>query len=374
MVGDLDDRLNAAAGAAPDPAPVLTRLLRRQRRRRLVAVSAVLAVVVAAGGVGLADRLDDDLTGVIADEGGTPSSTTTSTETVTVPDVAIDVGELPPTRTTPPPLAVAVTSDGRLVVVDTSTGAELRELAHRDDPRAPVGEGGPSVIDGVAVTPDGQTVWFSTCCEPAGGSLFRVPIDGTAPEERVFDVYDPAVSASTRFVAGVTSPGVLVHDLVGDDSRLWWDDRWSGDYQEVAWSPDGQRMALRVHLDGQLLLLDTRHFAFLEAEPADTSPDEPRVVDGGGWSQPAFARDGTLVAAHTEDGARWTRRTVDWDTGRTLSDDPLPSEPLGQCYDRTGEWLLTVLKDPGDAGGHVIWNGPGGLTGSIPGTYRVIAW
>jgi hypothetical protein len=230
------------------------------------------------------------------------------------------------------------------------------------------------VIDGVVVAPDGQTVWFSTCCEPAGGSLFRVPIDGSAPEVRVFDAYDPAMAASTRFVAGVSSPGVLVHDLVGDTSRMWWDDRWSGDYQEVAWSPDGRRMALRVHLDGQLLLLDTRHFAFLDAEPADTSPDEPRVVDGSGWSQPAFARDGTLTAAHTDDGAHWTRRTLEWSTGNTLSEVPLPSEPLSQSYDRTGEWLLTILKDPGDAGGHAVWNGPDGLTGTIPGTYRVIGW
>lgn len=374
MAGDLDDLLSAAAGAAPDPAPVLTRLLRRQRRRRLVVGGALLAMVVAGGGVGLASRLDDDVTGLIADEGGTASSTTTTTEPVTVPDVVIDVGELPPPSATPPSQAVAVTSDGRLVLVDTATGAELRELAHRDDPRAPFGEGGPSVIDGVAVTPDGQTVWFSTCCEPAGGNLFRVPIDGSAPEERVFDAYDPAVSASTRFVAGVSGPGVIVHDLVGDTSRMWWDDRWSGDYQEVAWSPDGRRMALRVHLDGQLLLLDTRHFAFFEAEPADTSPAEPRVLDSSGWSQPAFARDGALTAAHTDDGANWTRRTIDWDTGDTLSELPLPSEPLSQGYDRTGEWLLTTLKDPGDAGGHAIWGGPDGQTGTIPGTYRVIAW
>lgn len=349
--------------------------------RRVMVVAAV-AAAVSSGGVGLIRWLDEPDRRGTASTTTLPSSTllttTTTAPTTTapevIPDTPIDIGALPPTRSAPPSQAVAVTSDGRLVVIDTATGAERRELAHRDDPRVPHDEGGPSVIDGVTVSPDGVTVWFSTCCEPASGAVFRVPVDGSAPEEHVFDAYDPTMSASSRYVAGVSIPGVIVHDPVGDSGRVWWDDRRSGDYQEVAWSLDGAHIAVRVGLEGELLLLDTRHFAFTEAEPSFTSPLEPRTVDGTGWLQPLFSRDGTLVAAHGADGTGWTRRTIDWTSGATTSEVPLPSKPLSQTYDATGEWLVTTLEDPGDAGGHVRWEGPGGKTGTIPGTFRLVAW
>ena len=340
------------------------------RFRRVLVVVAVAAV--GAAGLGLTLWLDDPDGRDAASTTTVPATTTTPAEVI--PDVRIDVGDLPPTRDTPPPLAVALTSDSRLVVIDTATGAELRELARRDDPRLPYREGGPTVIDGVTVSPDGKSVWFSTCCEPADGSLFRVPFDGSAPEQHEFDAYDPTMSASNRYVAGVSIPGVIVHDAVGDAGRVWWDDRRSGDYQEVAWSLDGLHVAVRVGLAGELLLLDTRHFAFTEAEPAFTSPLEPRVVEGAGWSQPLFRRDGTLVAAYADDGLGWTRRTIDWASGATTSEVRLSSKPLSQSYDGTGEWLVTTLEDPGTAGGHVRWDGPDGETGTIPGTFRLVAW
>ncbi len=79
---------------------------------------------------------------------------------------------------------MAVTVDGRLVVLDAATGAELRQLADLGDPRGGGAEGpGPNHVTTVSVTPDGSTAYFDSCCEPAAGLIFAVPTDGSREPE-----------------------------------------------------------------------------------------------------------------------------------------------------------------------------------------------
>jgi hypothetical protein len=176
-----------------------------------------------------------------------------------------------------PALVALVRDDGWLVTVDMGTGRET-ELHSFGDPRVQDVEGGPYSIDAVELSPDGQWVYFSTCCEPAVGTTFRMPVTGGEPEQVAFGAY-PRLSPDGRYLAtaGAESLWVASVDQLGDDtvplavevacctSRL-------------AWSPDGTQLAM-VNAAGardddqQVLLYDWNGS---ELTPADVGkPDNP---------------------------------------------------------------------------------------------------
>lgn len=67
--------------------------------------------------------------------------------------------------------------DHRLVVVDTASGDVVRVLETFDDPDTfteETGEpyAGGSFLGAIAVSPDGRTVYWERCCEPAPGVIF----------------------------------------------------------------------------------------------------------------------------------------------------------------------------------------------------------
>ena len=110
-----------------------------------------------------------------------------------------------------PDVVALVREDGWIVVADLSSG-EQRELHLVGNPDAPpVGqeEGGPQLVDSVDLSPDGEWVYFSTCCEPADGTSFRISVDGGEPE-LVGKGAHPRVSPDGRFVATGGSAAVYV--------------------------------------------------------------------------------------------------------------------------------------------------------------------
>jgi hypothetical protein len=145
-----------------------------------------------------------------------------------------------------PGVVALVREDGWLVVVDLTTGEE-RELHFGGDPDAPpVGqeEGGPQFIDGVDLSPDGRWVYFSTCCEPASGTTYRISTDGGEPELVGHGAY-PRVSPDGRFVA-TASVLVSVHrvdeiDGSGTGSPAFVDVGCCA--RHLAWSPDASQLA-----------------------------------------------------------------------------------------------------------------------------------
>jgi hypothetical protein len=141
-----------------------------------------------------------------------------------------------------PDLIALVREDGWLVVVDLATGEE-RELHFGGDPDAPptgLEEGGPQFIDGVDLSPDGGWIFFSTCCEPASGTTFRIPIDGGEPEQVAVGAY-PRVSPDGRFVA--TGAGDLVIVTPVDGGEVAASPQLECCFSRLAWSPDGTRLA-----------------------------------------------------------------------------------------------------------------------------------
>lgn len=380
---ELEDHLRALQRLEPRPPADMAALRRRagRRRTRRMAAGAIASLVLVAGVV-FAWPAGDDTTRVeIVDDPpatGPPSppvepTTTDPTTTTTSPGDPSGFGdiELPPPRTQPPAQFVAVTDDGRLVVVESATGREIRQLAAAGDPTAePPGEGpGPNVIDRVALSPDGATVWYSECCEPAGGSLFRVPVDGSALPTQVGLGWDPAQPADSRWVAAVDPPGVLVVDTEGGPNRVWRNDANAGEHQEVAWALDGAHLAVRTGMpgEGDLLVVDPNHLA--------TDAAAPLLTFEGPLRLPTFSRDGRILVARRIDGT-WSPRQLDPGTGE---ERPAPFEydlpPIDQDFDPTGEWLI-VLEAPSDTGaGTARWAGPDAQVFTrIDGSYRAASW
>jgi hypothetical protein len=429
MTDPLDDLLRdamAAEGERATPSAdagaglaTRARAARRRRSAALVSSAAVVVAVLVAGGVAV---VDDDGAGDAGDisvdqpidtgptsEPATSASSTTSTaapssstrpegtvaDTVPAgtsagnePFFATDPWPLPDPRSTPPEQLVAVTENGRLVVVDTATGAEVRELARRDDPRAPLAPDEPvagrRTIDGVDVPPHGGLVWFSTCCEPVSGAPHRVPLDGSAPDEPAGGGgFAPDFGASSRYVANVTPVGVDIDDPVGDFGLTWWaPDGIAGGVRRVAWSLDGQTVAITYGQEGRLALLDVTRFQGTEASDAiEFDHQEPIVVPGEGWALPSFARDGSLVVARSTDEG-WVEVAIDvaafLETGELVTRDLFAIEhemiPVSQDHDATGEWLVVVEADDDGVDGRIRWVGPDGSTGVVSGSYRTAAW
>jgi hypothetical protein len=194
--------------------------------------------------VDVADRPDPGTT-----QTPDPADTTEPTETTETTETTTPAGdELPPR----PEELVGVTEDGRLVVIDVETGEELRELWALDDPTLPdPPEGGHYAITGVALHPNGRDVFVETCCEPAGGSIFTVAIDGpTGEPDRPSHVgYGMDVSADGRWLAAMSTNLLLLHDLTGGRSRFFDLGDEGFDYSRVAVNADGTEVTAERALE-----------------------------------------------------------------------------------------------------------------------------
>lgn len=247
---------------------------------------------------------EDDLAirGDVSDLPGISGTSSTDCTEATTPDIAR------------PSVVALVREDGMLVTVDLTTGEE-RELYSAGDPREEI-EGGAYSIDSVELSPDGAWIYFSTCCEPAVGTTFRIPTEGGDVEEVGFGAY-PRVSPDGRFVATAGSESVFVFatDDVGTGREeftlavLCCSSR-------LAWSPDGTRLAL-VHGTG--------------------AAGEAREVLLFGW-------DGTSLSPADLGKPENPGSFVSWQPDGTSvisSGEPIDDE-RGLSQDTTYNWLLWV--------------------------------
>jgi hypothetical protein len=258
----------------PPPEPPLPAAPEDRGRRltpwqwAMLAIAGVIVVVLAAIVV-WPDSGDDVVT-----VDTTTAPTTTAAQVVTVPSTPPPTTAPPPTEpppttpapTTAPPttqpvfqipaLAVAVTLDGRLVVLDTSSGqaVEARELDRGPDPRVEVEEGTPAYLGASSLTPDGATVYYHFCCEPVVGDLFRVPVDGSAEPERLGFGSDPAVSRQGDRLAYIAYDAIVVRDLASGAEAPFPDADHAGTMVDVTWTADGA--ALLYVRGAELVRLD----------------------------------------------------------------------------------------------------------------------
>jgi hypothetical protein len=151
----------------------------------------------------------------------------------------------PPPLGQRPALVALVRDDGWLITVDLQSGQQ-RQLHFVGDPNesSDVEEGRPSFVDSVDLSPDGRWVYFSTCCEPATGLTFRIPVEGGEPEQVATGAH-PRVSPDGRYVATGGSTMVTVTAIDGGGGQAVTLET-ACCPRSLAWSPDGAQLAVVV--------------------------------------------------------------------------------------------------------------------------------
>lgn len=315
---ELRDALNAEADASR-PVPngwgrLQDRLGHTSRRshRWLLPVTAAAVLSLAAVGAWQLTR-DGGVTVGVGGENPTTTLTTTTATTSRAPTTAASPRtttsptataapptSLPTTPTSavppaPPTTIVAVTLDGRVVALDAVTGAELRELANLGDPRVAVPEGpGPNFVTQVSVTPDGSTAYYDTCCEPAVGTIFSVPTDGSRPPSPLVNGLGPAVSPNGRYLAYTAVNALVVRDLATGDERTFTDPSYDPSplFGDVAWSRDGTKVYYPWHRLGP----GGFTWSLVEVDVAAGTPPRPFAEADAALEDPLALDDGQRVS------------------------------------------------------------------------------
>ncbi len=367
---ELDDQLRRWADAAPPVTAAEARARARAEGRpasgagrphgappRGRVLALVAAAVVAVGLVAAVafTRPDDDGSDRVTNDPPAPTTAPAPTTPDTPPDTApATPTSLPmtdPQAPVQPETWVGITDDFRLVVVDTATGDEVRELHAFDDPND-FGEGGEPVAAGsfggtVVRSPDGQTVYYDTCCEPAPGIVYRVPIGGGEPEQVTVGSY-PALSPDGTKLAVAELSTLKVIDLATGEETSYR----SADGGEAvvgllnpSWSSDGTAVVYERYATdfetGTLQVQDLdgegRVTQLAEADEQGT-PTLPRFLADGRVTYVRQGRSNGSVVGPSED------LTVAADG--TAGDDQQVTRPdpvNAQAFDPSGSFLVRVL-------------------------------
>ena len=273
-----------------------------------------------------------------------------------------------------PPTALVVTEGGDLLRVDVATGSLERLVPSQgldgdggDVPGSDDESDGGGVqdnrIDAAAVGLD-DTTFLSTCCEPISGETFVLEPDGDT--DRLAQGANPAVGPDGTRVAVVHPAGVAVVGLDGTELHEIDSGSHDGNLVGVAWSPDGERLAVEVAVGA------TEHRVLLVAAGA-TSLDEGTELaapTGVWWGQPVFRPDGSLlVAEHPVGLDDADATTAAGSVVRAVSPDGHPGEaadlgglaPRRLAADRSGRWVLVAAPT-----GRMVVIGPDGEVTDVP--------
>lgn len=269
--------------------------------------------------------------------------------------------------------------DHRLVVVDTASGQVLRVLAEFDDPDTFVEEtgepfAGGSFLGDFALTPDGGTVYWERCCEPAPGTVFRAPVEGGEAEQVVNGAY-PAISPDGSRLAVVVLQWIMVVNLETGETTPFAasEPQMPSELVNIAWSPDGRSVVFEQYGDargeGRVMALDVDDA---------TSLDEARAVvtanDDGTPMFPTFDGQGRLHVVRQQrlgagvDGPAQAL-VVDPGTGKEISIRPLATAVADQGHDASGTYLIRTFVD-----GLVQYRTIGGEPVPLAGGYRAGTW
>ncbi len=263
-------------------------------------------------------------------------------------------------------IAVAVTADGRLVVLDSTSGEEIRQLMDgipTDDPAK----------NDIAVTPDQREVYVTVPGDESGEStdIVRVPVAGGEPETVATDASSPAISPDGDTLAWVVhvgdvgdpDPRLVRRDLsTGEEVRLSGSEEPFHFVSDVTWTADGQQLAFTV---GEI---NTGvHTIAADAASMDQArrlgPGDEQGTDVS-WSETA-AFDQRLAVVETccelPREQAWHIKHVDPSDGslhgRLMADGRVEATHLDGNAEATG--LLAVIRGGPDGGRLDRWNGAG---------------
>ena len=281
---------------------------------------------------------------------------------------------------------VVVDADGRVVVLDSSSGDEVRELldgVRVDDPAS----------NDVVMSPDGADVFVVVPPEEPGGDseIVRLSVEG-AGTEIIAQGTVPAVSPDGDTLAYVrhenpedgAAPGTLPAPVVvlrdldsGEERRLVREEPFHS-IPDIEWTADGRQVVFTageistglyaVHPDAASLDAARRLGPDLGQEPDETS-----------WGPIAALGNGELAVVETCCGPpreeRWTVITVEVADGAT-DGTPLFADQVEGTHldsDADAEGLLIVVRGGPEGGQLLRWDGDGDAD-QIAGGVIAAAW
>ena len=260
----------------------------------------------------------------------TPDPTTVPT---TAPAAPAQTTTAPPTTRRATPLPIVAADERRVVVLDRAGSAPPRTLF--DIGPSTSADEAPPLIGGVALSGDGQQVYFDVVGNPIIGSLRRVPLAG-GPVEQIGPGVGAVPSPDGSMLALIQAPdpdqpaSLVLRPLTGGGERRV--DLGDGTCGNVAWSPSSKEVAVDICSGGEPITV-----ALVDAATANLRQLAP--PDGVTWAVPAFKPDATLtlveqrgadavVVALTPDRARvassilrrtsTTITTIDWSSAGDL--------------------------------------------------------
>lgn len=207
------------------------------RRPFLPILAAAAAVLVAVGLAVVLTRGDENGTRVV-----TPAESTTTTSSTSTP---------PTTQTTAPvstmPATFVATRDdsSELVLVSSATGSVVRTLVDLG-PTPPGTEEshGSNVIESMALSPDGQYVFYSTGPEPIVGEMHRVSV-ATGKVDDLGPGAHPALSPDGRSLARVVGADITFSTRDGDNPRTYQTTGVDG-VLDLEWTPGSDGVVAHV--------------------------------------------------------------------------------------------------------------------------------
>ena len=377
----LDDEIGDALRAqvaSTDPTPgawervqAATAVPVRSTRHRWLVAAAVVVLGAIGLAIALANERSQDVSSIDSPTTTIPTLTTSTTVVSTTTTATAVPNEGRPSE------IVGVDGTGHLIVIDATSGETVRELAYVGDPSAPYDPNLPGYaayfIGYAELSSDGQWVYYQTCCEPAVGTVHRVPFGG-GDSELVAYGSDPSLSADGRFLA-VARGGNGVDVFRTDDPRGFaqirpvarYESGTSG-FSRPTWSPDGSTVYV-----GRFVGDMTLEIVVLDFD--GSSLTERRVLSppaGEGWAAPVVRADGMLIVDARKisespyDLLPTTATVIDPRSGQVIATFDVGGDIGSWHYDRSGTWLIGTLED------RLRWFG-GGASGDIPVTTRWIS-
>ena len=281
--------------------------------------------------------------------GGPPPTSPT-----TVPEIPATTMWGTPSRPTP---IVAVGTDGAVVTLDAQDGERIGELAP-----APASSSG--AVVGVTLSADRTTAWFDTCQSGGVGTIYQVPVDGSATARRVATGSSPEASPTGEQLAYLAGRSVVARDLATGTERRWTDTTGRGRLTSLAWAGDGTEL---VWVSGgkQLVRLDVD-------APGAQPQAVPGAVAGEGEVLYATLRSpyglaSLMVGSGVADTAPH-RMTVAADGAVTRSPTSAAGGARDRALDDSGHWGLWA-----DAYTNLRWS-VGGGAGLITTGYTAADW
>lgn len=265
---------------------------------------------------------------------------------------------------------------GKLVLVDSATGGVVSTILDGVD----LSEG----IGGLAIAPDGSTVYLAQGISACGGKILSVPVSGGQPAT-VATGWEPAVSPDGSMLAYVdglyscqTDQHLVVRNLATGEETTWalgYDPSvpragFNG-VCRIVWFPDSRRLAFNLcYEEGNLpLVLDTVQDLGIGLK------DAHQVPTGQGSSSTVYGVDGSADTLLVEQTCCWpdpTQRaviSVDPETGDVI-EVLIESSSIGAGgFDATGQFLIYV-DDRGDV---YRWAGSG-VPAKVAEDYVWVAW